>query len=99
MEVVMGLFLVLAVMTLAMIFIISISRIEGEKKMYEELIERLRNAVEVKRLLEQAETHEILTKAADAIEELSEKLNKINSLKHNGYYTGTYIKALMEMEE
>lgn len=33
------------------------------------------------------------------IEYGNELKRKINSLKHNGYYTGTYIKALMEMEE
>lgn len=38
----------------------------------------------------------LIEESADAIEELSKMLDKINSLKHDGYYTGTYIKALME---
>lgn len=49
------------------------------------------------------ELEEKLQYTRDNIEEAKEYINflkgKINSLKHNGYYTGTYIKALMEVEE
>lgn len=57
------------------------------------------NAIEEQLKQAQAKCEEIEAALDTEIEYGNELKRKINSLKHDGYYTGTYIKALMEMEE
>lgn len=42
---------------------------------------------------------ELWQQSMEMREELQTRLDKINSLTHNGYYTGTYIQSLIESEE
>lgn len=50
----------------------------------------------IEELLESSLNFEELWQQSEEMRrKLQDKLDKINSLKHDGYYTGTYIKALM----
>lgn len=42
---------------------------------------------------------ELWVSCKEELKQAQSKLDKINSLKHDGYYTGTYVKSLIENEE